>query len=197
MSSATPGGILDRAIQAEESKHGDFLRLVSFLCVMFLACCGPFTSVIFYRYPGFLFLNPLSLFEQEHVEGYLELSAKTKAYFTTAFAMWDADFYVKVDDDVHVNIGENKPSYLVSVVMFLVISQICAFAHFCYGYVCSHARSRISKISDETPSLHWLHEIWTRSCSEVSFSHLQETYFSLSNVCLTFDISLKFPLLEE
>ena len=28
MSSATPGGILDRAIQAEESKHGDFLRLV-------------------------------------------------------------------------------------------------------------------------------------------------------------------------
>ena len=26
--SATTGGILDRAIQAEESKHGDFLRLV-------------------------------------------------------------------------------------------------------------------------------------------------------------------------
>ncbi|CAN6879919.1 unnamed protein product [Brassica oleracea var. botrytis] len=66
--SATPGGILDRAIQAEESKHGDFLRL-------------------------------------DHVEGYLELSAKTKSYFTTAFALWDADFYVKVDDDVHVNIA--------------------------------------------------------------------------------------------
>ncbi|EOA17080.1 hypothetical protein CARUB_v10005329mg [Capsella rubella] len=66
--SATPGGILDRAIQAEESKHGDFLRL-------------------------------------DHVEGYLELSAKTKTYFTTAFALWDADFYVKVDDDVHVNIA--------------------------------------------------------------------------------------------
>ncbi|KAL0739033.1 hypothetical protein Bca4012_015243 [Brassica carinata] len=66
--SATPGGILDRAIQAEESKHGDFLRL-------------------------------------DHVEGYLELSAKTKSYFSTAFALWDADFYVKVDDDVHVNIA--------------------------------------------------------------------------------------------
>ncbi|KAI3755876.1 hypothetical protein L1987_55685 [Smallanthus sonchifolius] len=66
--SATSGGILDRAIEAEEKKHGDFLRL-------------------------------------EHVEGYLELSAKTKAYFTTAVALWDADFYVKVDDDVHVNIG--------------------------------------------------------------------------------------------
>lgn len=36
MGSATPGGILDRAIQAEESKHGDFLRLVRLLRVMFL-----------------------------------------------------------------------------------------------------------------------------------------------------------------
>ena len=42
---------------------------------------------------------------QDHVEGYLELSAKTKIYFATAAALWDADFYVKVDDDVHVNIG--------------------------------------------------------------------------------------------
>ncbi|XP_049350064.1 probable beta-1,3-galactosyltransferase 2 [Solanum verrucosum] len=66
--SATSGGILDRAIEAEEKQHGDFLRL-------------------------------------EHVEGYLELSAKTKSYFTTAISLWDADFYVKVDDDVHVNIG--------------------------------------------------------------------------------------------
>nr|XP_009782228.1 PREDICTED: probable beta-1,3-galactosyltransferase 4 isoform X2 [Nicotiana sylvestris] len=66
--SATSGGILDRAIEAEEKMHGDFLRL-------------------------------------EHVEGYLELSAKTKSYFTTAISLWDADFYVKVDDDVHVNLG--------------------------------------------------------------------------------------------
>ncbi|XP_039040528.1 probable beta-1,3-galactosyltransferase 2 isoform X3 [Hibiscus syriacus] len=67
--SATTGGILDRAIEAENKKHGDFLRL------------------------------------QDHVEGYLELSAKTKIYFATAVALWDADFYVKVDDDVHVNIA--------------------------------------------------------------------------------------------
>ncbi|GFZ07414.1 Galactosyltransferase family protein [Actinidia rufa] len=65
--SATLGGILDRAIEAEDKKHGDVLRL-------------------------------------EHVEGYLELSAKTKIFFTTAVSLWDADFYVKVDDDVHVNI---------------------------------------------------------------------------------------------
>ncbi|MCD7456085.1 Beta-1,3-galactosyltransferase 2 [Datura stramonium] len=65
---ATLGGILDRAIEAEDRKHGDFLRL-------------------------------------DHVEGYLELSAKTKTYFATAVKLWDAEYYVKVDDDVHVNIG--------------------------------------------------------------------------------------------
>ncbi|KAH9793211.1 putative beta-1,3-galactosyltransferase 2 [Citrus sinensis] len=42
---------------------------------------------------------------EDHVEGYLELSAKTKIYFATAVSLWDADFYVKVDDDVHVNIA--------------------------------------------------------------------------------------------
>ncbi|KAG1330682.1 Beta-1,3-galactosyltransferase 7 [Cocos nucifera] len=41
----------------------------------------------------------------DHVEGYHELSAKTKIFFATAVAKWDADFYVKVDDDVHVNLG--------------------------------------------------------------------------------------------
>lgn len=50
--------------------------------------------------------NVLFTCEQDHVEGYLELSAKTKIYFATAVALWDADFYVKVDDDVHVNIGK-------------------------------------------------------------------------------------------
>ncbi|KAL8112424.1 hypothetical protein AgCh_019944 [Apium graveolens] len=37
----------------------------------------------------------------DHVEGYHELSAKTKTFLSTAYAMWDADFYVKIDDDVH------------------------------------------------------------------------------------------------
>ncbi|XP_062181681.1 mitotic spindle checkpoint protein MAD1-like [Phragmites australis] len=41
----------------------------------------------------------------DHAEGYHELSSKTRVYFTTAVATWDADFYVKVDDDVHLNLG--------------------------------------------------------------------------------------------
>lgn len=42
---------------------------------------------------------------QDHVEGYHELTAKTKAFFSLAVAKWDAEFYVKIDDDVHVNLG--------------------------------------------------------------------------------------------
>ncbi|CAI9090260.1 OLC1v1024997C5 [Oldenlandia corymbosa var. corymbosa] len=76
--SATVGGILDRAIEAENKKHGDFLRL-------------------------------------DHVEGYLELSAKTKSYFATAVSMWDAEYYVKVDDDVHVNIDMYYTSMLMKM----------------------------------------------------------------------------------
>nr|KAJ0218020.1 hypothetical protein LSAT_V11C300151940 [Lactuca sativa] len=41
----------------------------------------------------------------KHVEGYHELTAKTRTFFATAYANWDAKFYVKVDDDVHVNLG--------------------------------------------------------------------------------------------
>ncbi|GAB4835058.1 Beta-1,6-galactosyltransferase galt31a [Ancistrocladus abbreviatus] len=66
--SASPGGVLDRAIDAEELHHKDLLRL-------------------------------------NHVEGYHELSTKTQIYFSTAVAKWDADFYIKVDDDVHINLG--------------------------------------------------------------------------------------------
>ncbi|XP_066311545.1 mitotic spindle checkpoint protein MAD1-like [Miscanthus floridulus] len=41
----------------------------------------------------------------DHAEGYHELSSKTRTYFTTAVVTWDADFYVKVDDDIHLNLG--------------------------------------------------------------------------------------------
>ncbi|KZV37344.1 Galactosyltransferase family protein isoform 1 [Dorcoceras hygrometricum] len=66
--SATPGGTLDRSINAENAEHRDFFRL-------------------------------------DHVEGYHELSTKTRLFFSKAVTIWDADFYVKVDDDVHVNLG--------------------------------------------------------------------------------------------
>ncbi|CAE5959525.1 unnamed protein product [Arabidopsis arenosa] len=45
-------------------------------------------------------------FRLDHVEGYYNLSAKTKSFFSSAVAKWDAEFYVKIDDDVHVNLGD-------------------------------------------------------------------------------------------
>ncbi|CAK7340094.1 unnamed protein product [Dovyalis caffra] len=66
--SATPGGVLDKAIDSEEAEYKDFLRL-------------------------------------NHVEGYHELSTKTRLYISTAASIWDAEFYLKVDDDVHLNLG--------------------------------------------------------------------------------------------
>ena len=47
------------------------------------------------------------------------MSAKTKIFFSTALAKWDADFYVKVDDDVHVNLGE-------IVALFIILSAFFA-----------------------------------------------------------------------
>ncbi|KAL9277881.1 hypothetical protein ACSQ67_024893 [Phaseolus vulgaris] len=85
-SSATSGGILDRAIEAEDKKHGDFETGNGPICLTAFLPQSPFTYL-------------------DHVEGYLELSAKTKTYFATAVNLWDADFYIKVDDDVHVNIA--------------------------------------------------------------------------------------------
>ena len=42
---------------------------------------------------------------QNHVEGYGGLPMKIQMFLSTALTTWDADFYVKVDDNVHVNIG--------------------------------------------------------------------------------------------
>ncbi|RYQ97695.1 hypothetical protein Ahy_B08g093768 isoform C [Arachis hypogaea] len=100
--SATSGGILDRAIEAEDRKHGDFLRLVNnvTLCHVFLI-----SWLQFLKEKLADCVKNCGLILQDHVEGYLELSAKTKTYFATAVNLWDADFYIKVDDDVHVNIA--------------------------------------------------------------------------------------------
>ncbi|MCO5587621.1 hypothetical protein L7F22_041570 [Adiantum nelumboides] len=54
-SSTTGGNVLDRAIDAEDAQHADFLKL-------------------------------------NHIEGYHELSAKTKIYFATASARWEPTF---------------------------------------------------------------------------------------------------------
>ncbi|MCD9641287.1 hypothetical protein HAX54_027393 [Datura stramonium] len=49
------------------------------------------------QYKGFL--------RHDHVEGYHELSTKTRLYISNVVHIRDTDFYVKVDDDVHLNLG--------------------------------------------------------------------------------------------
>lgn len=66
---------------------------------------------------------------EEHVEGYHELSAKTKNFFSAAVAKWDADFYVKVDDDVHVNLGIYLFPSLLSGFSILVSSSLYFSVH--------------------------------------------------------------------
>lgn len=101
LSSATSNSILDRAIDSEESQHKDFLRLVRQITLVFMRIFLYEIFWIIWQDSDIWFYTIL----KEHVEGYHELSAKTKIFFSTAVAKWDADFYVKVDDDVHVNLG--------------------------------------------------------------------------------------------
>eukprot|EP00249_Psilotum_nudum_P017028 c26117_g1_i3 orf=537-1307(+) len=42
----------------------------------------------------------------DHVEASEELPKKTKIFFKTAVETWDADFYIKVNDDVFINIDK-------------------------------------------------------------------------------------------
>ncbi|XWS48714.1 hypothetical protein CRYUN_Cryun13aG0100200 [Craigia yunnanensis] len=71
--SATPDGVLGRAIDAEEEQHKDFLRLDSMVLKLGLHS--------------------------------LEIWQMLNRRQNKTVAKWDADFYIKVDDDVHVNLG--------------------------------------------------------------------------------------------
>lgn len=68
------------------------------------------------------------------------MSGKTKTYFSTAVALWDADFYVKVDDDVHVNIGKGvlPLSYILSFILYIVIGR-------CWELLMSYSRKRLKR----------------------------------------------------
>lgn len=107
---------------------------------------------------------------QEHVEGYHELSAKTKIFFSTAVAKWDADFYIKVDDDVHVNLGTFYHFlYLLSdnVYIYIYVLNI-ALLKCCSIFSYRNASSNSCTPPIKTPCLHWVYEIWTCSFPKVN-----------------------------
>ncbi|KAF7137280.1 hypothetical protein RHSIM_Rhsim07G0151900 [Rhododendron simsii] len=48
----------------------------------------------------------------KHVEGYHQLSTKTRIYFSTVVSIWNAEIYVKINDDVHLNLGMSWSIFL-------------------------------------------------------------------------------------
>lgn len=50
--------------------------------------------------------NLFSLYQEGHEEAQEELPKKAKIFFSTAVQNWDADFYVKVDDSIDIDLGK-------------------------------------------------------------------------------------------
>jgi len=44
--------------------------------------------------------------QDDHVESDDNLTQKTRLFFSKAVNLWDADFYVKMDDNIGLNLGE-------------------------------------------------------------------------------------------
>lgn len=47
------------------------------------------------------------LYQEGHEEAQEELPKKAKIFFSTAVQNWDADFYVKVDDNINIDLGKD------------------------------------------------------------------------------------------
>lgn len=64
-----------------------------------------------------------------HEEAEEELPKKAKFFFSTAVQKWDADFYVKVDDNIDIDLGIGIGSFFV-----LSYSKLKAVSYiWCHG----------------------------------------------------------------
>jgi hypothetical protein len=112
---------------------------------------------------------------QDHVEGYHKLSAKTKTFFSTAVALWDADFYVKVDDDVHLNLGKlrapllrsGNKTHLQEFSVRLEKTETSCPEIFMRRIMCRDARRHPRPAQTEATGVHWLHEVGTGPLRQV------------------------------
>jgi len=116
----------------------------------------------------------------DHAEGYHELSSKTRTYFTTAVATWDADFYVKVDDDIHLNLGTcvlpfiaicsescQVVTYRVVVVLVLLLKDLVSN--------CRDAVEQAGETQNAAEGVRRLHEV--RACPVTEVSKNLPTYY--------------------
>lgn len=53
------------------------------------------------------------VYQEDHEEAQEELPKKAKFFFSTAVQIWDAEFYVKVDDNIDLDLG--RASFILFV----------------------------------------------------------------------------------
>ena len=60
--------------------------------------------------------------QESHEEAAEELPKKVKFFFSAAIEAWDAEFYVKIDDNINLDLG-NFGFQFLSVKLFFPISD--------------------------------------------------------------------------
>lgn len=61
--------------------------------------------------------------QDDHVESDDDLTQKTRLFFSKAVNAWDAHFYVKMDDNIGLNLGE-----MISFICIATSSHECIHA---------------------------------------------------------------------
>jgi hydroxyproline O-galactosyltransferase HPGT len=51
--------------------------------------------------------------QESHEEAAEELPSKAKFFFSAAIETWDAEFYVKVDDNINLDLGNSFHAFCV------------------------------------------------------------------------------------
>lgn len=66
-----------------------------------------------------MFLWCYGYLQEDHVESDDNLTQKTRLFFNKAVKTWDADFYVKMDDNIGLNIGELSAPLAIKLLISL------------------------------------------------------------------------------
>ncbi|KAL0330560.1 UNVERIFIED_CONTAM: Cysteine--tRNA ligase, chloroplastic/mitochondrial [Sesamum radiatum] len=142
----------------------------------------------------------LNLAQDHHEEAQEELPNKTKFFFSTAVQMWDADFYVKVDDNVALNFGEdhgtsqNGGNLVIRNRKYITVTSGIEFLLF-HGCVCLYFRHAAGSIFILSKNL--AQYININGASLKAYAHddisvgswmmgLQATYIDDSRLCCSY-----------
>lgn len=109
------------------------------------------------------------VYQENHEEAQEELPKKVKFFFSAAVQNWDAEFYVKVDDNIDLDLGRHFLVYLLSwwkLYLVRIPHQQLYLSDNCFlsdrGHDWSSWKSAWSRCC-----LHWVHEVWGSGCWRV------------------------------